>query len=64
MVVVEIQKTLCGRRNIEILIKFTCFDLKFIQAHILSEFSQVRIFCDNDLSKLASESMHKMVSGL
>ena len=50
---VEIQKTLCGGRNTDNLIESTCFYLKISGVHVFcSKFSQVRMFCNDDRSKL------------
>ena len=54
---VEIQKLLCGGKKTENLIESTCFDLKNSQVYVFcSNFSQVRMFCDDDHSKLVPES--------
>ena len=54
---VEIQKTLYGGRKKENLIKSRCFYLKISWFHVFySDFSQVRIFCDDYHSKLVPES--------
>ena len=55
---VEIQKSLCGGRKIENLIESTCFHLKICQVHVFcSNFSRVRMFCDDDHLKLIPEYM-------
>ena len=55
---VGIQNTLCGGRNTEILIDFTCFYLQFNRFHMFSlNVSQVRMVCNDDSSKLVPESM-------
>ena len=59
---VEIQKTLCGGRNTENLIKSTCFYLKNSQVDMFClNFSQLHIFCDNNRSKLVLVSTHSGV---
>ena len=56
-VAVEIQKTLCGDRNTENLIESTCFYLKISRVHVFcSNFSRIRMFCDDDHSRLVQES--------
>ena len=58
MVVLKIYKTLCGSINIESLIKSRCFNIKSSQFHVFfSNFSRVRLFCDDDCLKLVPESM-------
>ena len=55
---VGIQKTLCGGRKLEILIKSTFFYLQFNRFHVFSlNVSQVRMVCNDDSSKLVPESM-------
>ena len=55
----EIQKILCGGRNIENLIESTCFYLKVIRVHVFcSNFIRDRMFCDDDCSELVPESTH------
>ena len=55
--VVKIQRSLCGGTNIDNLFEFTGFLSKqlLIQRFYLN-FSQVRIFCNDDHSKLVPES--------
>ena len=53
---VEIQKSLCGGRKTENLIKSTCFYLKISRVHVFfSKFSQVYMFCNGDCLKLLLE---------
>ena len=53
-VAVEIQKTLCEGRNKENLIESTCFYLRTSRVQVFfPNCSQVRMFCDNECSKLA-----------
>ena len=60
--VVEIYSTLCGGINKENLIEATCFYLKMILFHMFcSSFSGVRMFCDEDRSKLVTESTQPRV---
>ena len=60
---VEIQKTLLWGRKTENLIESTYFYLKSSQVHVFcSNFSRVRILCDDDRSKLVPESTHSGVS--
>ena len=55
-IVVEIQKTLCGGINTYNLMGSVCFYLKTIRVHLLwSNFSQFRMFCDDNRSKLVPE---------
>ena len=57
---VEIQKTLCGGRKTENLIESTCFYLKISRVHVFcSNFSRVRMFCDDDHSKLVGGSLRR-----
>ena len=54
---VEIKKTLCGGRNTDNLINYTCFYVKIGQVHVFcSNFSQVCMFCDDNRSKLVPGS--------
>ena len=54
---VEIQKTLCEGRNIDNLIKSMCFYLKYSRFHVFClNFSQARIFCDDNRSTLVPGS--------
>ena len=56
-VMVKIQKTLCGVIKTENLIKSTCFYPKTSRVHVFcSNFSRVRIFCDEDHLKVVPES--------
>ena len=62
---VEIQKTRCGGRNTENLIKSTCFHLEISQVHMFYlNFNRVHIFFDGDNSKLVPESTHSGVPNL
>ena len=54
---VEIQHFLCGGRKTDNLIESTSFYLKISQFHVLHlNFSQVRVFCNDNRSKLVQES--------
>ena len=56
--VVEIHKLLCRGGKTENLIESTNFGLKISRVHMFcSSFSQVHIFCDDNHSKLAPESI-------
>ena len=57
IVVIGIQKTLCGDINSDSLFDSTCFNLKVSQVHVFcSKFSPVHKFCDDNRSKLVPES--------
>ena len=57
-VAVEIQKTLCwGGRKTKNFVEPTYFNLKISRVHVFcSNFSRVRMFCDDDRSNLVPES--------
>ena len=61
-VAVEIQKPLFGGIYTDNLIKSTCFYLKSIRIHeFFLNLSQICMFCDENSSKLATESTHSGV---
>ena len=54
-----------GVRNTDSLIKYTCFYIKINRVHVFcSVFSQVCMFCDDDCSKLFTESTHSRVTSV
>ena len=55
MAVVEIYKTICSGRNTESLIESMCFYMKVSRFHVFSNYSQVRMFCNDNRLKLVPE---------